>query len=61
MKDQLKHDFINNTLRLEVLFKLIGEDLEKNRNLDQKQLQDAEKFLKEALDQIQQLQLNLQN
>lgn len=62
MKDlspQLKHDFINNSLRLEVLSKLICEDLNKNSIPLNQYLEDFDKFLtiektllKELKDQI---------
>lgn len=42
---QLKHDFINNSLRLEVLAKLISEQLHENEPVNEQYIQDLEKFL----------------
>jgi len=41
----LKHDFINNSLRLEVLFKLVCEDLNKDIKPQKQHIKDLEDFL----------------
>jgi len=41
----LKHDFINNSLRLEVLFKLVCEDLNKDITPQKQHINDLEDFL----------------
>ena len=46
---QLRHDFINNSLRLEVLSKLISEDLNKNETPNSTHINDMEDFLKKEL------------
>jgi hypothetical protein len=45
LSPQLKHDFINNSLRIEVLSKIICEDLNANKNPNPVQLNDMEEFL----------------
>lgn len=42
---QLKHDFINNSLRLEILSRIIAEQLQQDKAIDVGQLNDLEKFL----------------
>lgn len=42
---QLKHDFLNNGIRIEVLNKLIAERLESNQPLDSQELSDLEQTL----------------
>ena len=42
---ELKHDFINNSLRLEVLSKLICEDLNKDITPQNQHINDLEDFL----------------
>ncbi len=42
---QLRHDFINNSLRLEVLSKLICKDLEQDNKPNDQYVGDFEKFL----------------
>ena len=41
----LKHDFINNSLRLEVLSKLVCEDLNKDITPQKQHMDDLEDFL----------------
>jgi hypothetical protein len=41
----LKHDFINNSLRLEVLSKLVCEDLNKDITPQKQHINDLEDFL----------------
>lgn len=48
-KNKVKHDFINNSIRLEVLNKLICECLENNENPEQEHTGDLKKFLEEHL------------
>jgi hypothetical protein len=55
MDAQTKHDFINNSLRLEVLMKLVCKDLDQKINPSEKYLNDLGKFLdlqKELLNKI---------
>ena len=42
---QLKHDFVNNSLRLEILSRIIAEQLQQDSAIDAGQLNDLEKFL----------------
>jgi hypothetical protein len=42
---KLKHDFINNGLRIEVVNRLISEALEKNDEIDPNLVIDLDKFL----------------
>lgn len=50
-----RHDFTNNCLRLEVLAKLICEDLQKNLRPDPTQLKDFETFTKIQLEYIEKM------
>lgn len=50
---QLKHDFQNNYLRLEVLLGLINEKLQKNETVDLKYLEDLKQFLELANEHLQ--------
>ena len=50
-----KHDFINNSLRLEVLTKLICEDLNKDKIPQQQYINDLEDFLNIEINLIQDL------
>lgn len=45
IEPQLRHDFINNSLRLEVLSKLICKDLEKETEPNNQYISDFDKFL----------------
>jgi hypothetical protein len=49
LESQLRHDFINNSLRIEVLSKLICQSLESDSTPDKKYLEDFDKFLKEEI------------
>lgn len=49
---QIKHDFINNSLRIEVINKLICESLEKNENINEEYIEDLNKFIKLHIDLI---------
>lgn len=51
----LVHDFINNSLRLNVLSDLICEDLQKKIPLNEKSLSDYENFLKAQLEMLKKL------
>lgn len=46
-QQQVKHDFINNSLRLEILCRIVGEQLQDNRPIDIQQLKDLERYLGE--------------
>lgn len=52
---QLRHDFINNSLRLEVLSKLICKDLEQDSKPNEQYTQDFEKFLNLELNLLKEL------
>ena len=45
-KSKVRHDFINNGLRIEVLNRLITDSLEKKENLNSEYLEDLDKALK---------------
>lgn len=55
---QVKHDFINNSLRLEVLCRIIGEQLQNNSALDNQQLDDLQKYLGEMQELVKIVQEN---
>ncbi|MCT4641382.1 MAG: hypothetical protein N4A33_03725 [Bacteriovoracaceae bacterium] len=42
---ELKHDFINNSLRIEILCKLIIESLRQDKELENEYIDDLENFL----------------
>lgn len=52
---QLRHDFINNSLRLEVLSKLICKDLEQDNKPNDQYVGDFEKFLNVELNLLKEL------
>ena len=52
---QLRHDFINNSLRLEVISKLICKDIEQNMKPQDQFLEDFEKFLNVELTLLKEL------
>ena len=52
---ELKHDFQNNYLRLEVLMSLINDSLQKNQKVDDNKIEDFEKFLNLANTHAQQI------
>jgi len=43
---QIKHDFINNCIRIEVIQKLLGQSLDENKEIDEKHRSDLIDFLK---------------
>lgn len=45
MNSSLRHEFLNNCLRIEVLNRLIGEKLERNEEPDEEHKSDLKKFL----------------
>ena len=49
-KNKVRHDFINNAIRLEVLNKLITEAIEGHSSMDADHLDDLESFLKNHLE-----------
>ena len=53
MNEFNKHDFINNTLRLEILGKILIESLEENKVVDDETLSDYLKFSKEQISYLQ--------
>ena len=46
------HDFINNSLRIEILTKMICEDLEAQKQIDSEKLADLEEFTSKQLEYI---------
>lgn len=44
-----RHDFINNSLRIEILNKLVCQELEKNQAPNQEHVEDLKKFLEDHL------------
>ena len=56
---QLRHDFINNSLRLEVLTKMICRDLEANSIPNQQYIEDLDKFLNVELNLLKDLKEQL--
>jgi hypothetical protein len=56
---QLRHDFINNSLRLEVLMKMISKDLQSNQMPNQQYIEDLDKFLNAELNMLKDLRQQL--
>lgn len=59
VNSQLRHDFINNSLRLEVLSKMICQDLEKESIPNKQYIEDMEKFLNIELNLLNELKEGL--
>jgi hypothetical protein len=59
VNSQLRHDFINNSLRLEVLSKMICQDLEKESIPNRQYIEDMEKFLNIELNLLNELKEGL--
>ena len=55
MDKQLKHDFINNTMRLDIVGKLISEALNANEPIDKQLLSDYTDFLKAQINLFEDL------
>ena len=54
-KSKLRHDFINNALRIEVINKIMTEQLEKNEQINNELFSDLEQFLKDHLEYLKKL------
>lgn len=52
---ELKHDFINNSLRLEVLSKIVCEDLSQNKTPQKQHIDDLEDFLNVGLNLLKEI------
>lgn len=46
---QLRHDFINNALRIEIVNKLLTEKLENKEDIEQEMIEDLKQFLQDHL------------
>jgi hypothetical protein len=57
--EKFKHDFINNSLRIEIINKVLCESLENNQLQNQEHIFDLKFFLKDHLDFLEQLDTNL--
>ncbi len=55
LSPQLKHDFINNSIRIEVLSKIICEGLNKNEDLNPTHLNDMEDFLLKEINLLKEI------
>lgn len=54
-QDKLKHDFINNTIRIEILQKLINESLNENKSINEQYKIDLAKFYTEQINYLKQI------
>lgn len=54
-KNKIRHDFINNGLRIEVLNRMITEALETNQSLEKDYIEDLIKFLNDHVQLAEQL------
>jgi hypothetical protein len=55
MENNIRHDFINNGLRIEVLNKLITEAIESNQKVNPEYLEDLHRFLQDHVELINQI------
>jgi hypothetical protein len=55
MDNKIRHDFINNGLRIEVLNKLITEAVEAEELIDREYLKDLEQFLMDHLELLKKI------
>lgn len=55
MDSKFKHDFINNALRIEILNKLISEEMTEGRDLTQEYLEDLTMFINDHLDLLKKI------
>lgn len=56
---QTKHDFINNCLRLEVLMKLVSDDISKGSTPQNQHLNDLEEFLQKEINLLREIKQSL--
>lgn len=54
-QDKLKHDFINNSIRIEILQKLINESLDENKSINEQYKIDLAKFYLEQVKYLEDL------
>ena len=54
-KSKARHDFINNGLRLEVLNKMLTEQIEQSQELNSDYINDLETFLKLHLELVEKI------
>lgn len=57
-QSKLKHDFINNGLRIEIVNKIISESLDNRSEVDPELLNDLKSFLEKHIEYISLLQKN---
>ncbi len=55
----LKHDFINNSLRIEVISRLVCESLNKNEKLNDQHINDLEDFLQKEINLLKEIKSHL--
>ncbi len=53
---KVKHDFINNGLRIEILNKLISEALEQKTEIQENYLNDLSQFLKKHIELLKEIE-----
>lgn len=53
---KVKHDFINNGLRIEILNKLISEALEQKAEIQENYLNDLSQFLKKHIELLKEIE-----
>lgn len=54
-QDKLKHDFINNSIRIEILQKLINESLDEKKPINEQYKLDLSKFYLEQVEYLRDL------
>ena len=52
ISDQLKHDFTNNAIRIEVINKMITDKFEQKEAIDKEYLNDLKKFLQDHINYL---------
>ncbi len=55
LTDKEKHDFINNCIRIEILQKIINEDISQNKEIDSQYKKDLKRFYEEQINLVKKL------
>lgn len=55
LTDKEKHDFINNCIRIEILQKMINEDLAEKKEINPQYKKDLESFYRDQIEFIKKL------
>jgi hypothetical protein len=56
MNNNFQHDFVNNTLRIEIINKMLLEKLEQQESIDSEMITDLKRFLQDHINLLNTLQ-----